>query len=109
MREARIIVPLKDNDGNDLTAVHTFAKHALCRKFGGFTATPISGGWMDDDGTFYEDHSIAYDIAMVPDRQDDVLRDLVLELGVMARQLAMYCRYASGTVEIIDTSKALAA
>lgn len=105
MREARIILPLYDNDGIDLQDVHKSLKTRLCAEFGGYTATPSMGGWIDNSGKLYEEPGIAYDVA-VPDDSIaiiETLRDIAGLTGRKANQKAMYLRLPTGKVEILDT------
>jgi len=105
MREARIILPLYDNDGVDLQAVHRSLKTRLCAEFGGYTATPSMGGWIDNTGKLYEEPGIAYDVA-VPEANIgtiETLRDIAAIAGRKAMQKAMYLRLPTGKVEILDT------
>ena len=105
MREARIILPLYDNAGIDLQDVHRHLKTRLCAEFGGYTATPSMGGWIDNNGKLYEEPGIAYDVA-VPEADITVietLRDIAALAGRRACQKAMYLRLPTGKVEILDT------
>jgi len=107
MREARIILPLADNDGKPVDTAHEYLKGRLCRLFGGFTATPVMGGWMDDSGRLYEDRSIAYDVAMEDTYENARKVGSIAEIaGQMAKQLAMYVRLPNGNVQILNIEPA---
>lgn len=105
MREARLILPNRDNDGNTLAQCHAYLKGALIGAFGGYTATPSQGGWKGPDGRIYEEAGTAYDVA-VADGCESYLRELAGNIGRMARQEAVYLRQPNGVVEIVDTSAA---
>lgn len=109
MREARIILPLADNDGRPVEAAHDYLKARVCRLFGGFTANPVMGGWMDNDGRLYEDRSIAYDVAMADTAENAKSVATIARIaGDMAKQLAVYTRLPDGSVDIIDLTNAAA-
>lgn len=105
MREARLILPNADNDGQPLSFAHDWLKGELIGAFGGYTATPSQGGWRSPNGTIYEEPGTAYDIAC-DDGCDAYLRGLAQRIGRLARQQAVYLRQPNGVVEIVDTSAA---
>lgn len=104
MREARIILPKADNHGQPLDLAHADLARALCRNFGGATATATRGMWVSDDGKLYDEPGIAYDVAMddTPANRE-IMRALAVAYGRRCGQEAMYVRYASGDVAILDT------
>lgn len=105
MREARIILPINDNNGNSLSFLHKSLAGELCRHFGGATATQSNGMWIADNGKLYDEPGIAYDIAMEPTRDNDaIMREIAVRFGRLAEQEAMYLRLADGQVDIINTS-----
>jgi hypothetical protein len=60
---ASLILPKKDNDGNDLFALHAALKVELIGAFGGYSASDISGAWQDaETGLTYQDDSTEYKI-----------------------------------------------
>lgn len=104
MREARVILPMYDNDGHSLEHVHTYLKQQLCLAFGGYTAIKSFGGWMDrKTGKLYEEEGTAYDIAC-DDTQvtKDVLLGLAQILINLASQEAIYLRLPNGDVQIVE-------
>jgi len=102
MREATIILPVADNDGRDLTAVHeTFARR-LCVSFGGFTADKVSGGWIGPGNRLYRDNSIRYTVAMEPCQTNiDTARILAADACAAARQECVYYRDPEGRVHFV--------
>jgi hypothetical protein len=104
MREARIILPVNDNEHHVLEEIHNKLRKMLCLSFGGYTAQSVYGGWVSDTGEVFEEPSIAYDVAMDPDpAKEEALRNIAKQVGHEAKQLAMYVRHASGEVEILET------
>jgi hypothetical protein len=103
-REARIILPVYDNDGVDLAAVHTDLKRHVCEAFGGYTATPSLGGWLSPTGKIHEEPGVAYDIACEDTaKARSELREIAFWLAVGARQECIYLRLPSGRVEFVQT------
>lgn len=111
MREARIILPLSDNNGVSLREVHARLENTLCLHFGGATVMPMRGIWRDPEtGWMYAEEGLAYDVAMEPSPANDAtLIDVARRIGADAGQLAMFVRTADGTVNIIDTREEVAA
>lgn len=104
MREARIILPNADNNGQSLQLLHGELARTLCRRFGGATASTTRGMLVSNDGTFYDEPGTSYDVAMDDTAENaETLRSIAFAFGRRARQEAMYVRYASGVVEIVDT------
>lgn len=107
MREARIILPKADNAGKSLDHAHAELAMMLCKAFGGATATDSNGMWVSPSGKLYAEPGTAYDVAMEDKAENDVtLRSIAVRFGRLCQQEAMYVRYASGAVEIVDTSAA---
>lgn len=106
MREGLINVPKFDNDGNSLDAAINAAMSSIAEMFGGVTAIEAQGLWLGPDGTPYREPIVqlvtAYDPAS--GMHDAYLKGIAKFVGEQTKQLAMYVRYASGDVEIIDTS-----
>ena len=102
MHEARLILPTKGNEGESLNAVHETLRRKLAKTFGGYTALPIYGGWIDDAGALIEEPGIAYDVAMdISEANRAALNDIAGELAASANQSAIYVRHAFGEVEFI--------
>ncbi len=99
MREARLILPERDNDGNSLTGVHEALQDRLCDAFGGFTLTYGKGGWKNDAGLLFREAVYIYDVA-VKDAGAG-LRQIAQDLRVAARQEAVYLRLPTGDVVFV--------
>lgn len=105
MREARIILPVADNEGRGLEIIHGYLAKALCTTFGGATVTASNGMWCGPDGRVYDEPGKAYDVAMDATRENaSKLRRIAIRCGRLAKQLAVYVRLPDGSVEIIDLS-----
>jgi len=104
MRFASIILPRLDNLGADLGAVHNALQTALVDTFGGFTASPVSGGWRDEkSGEIFADESTEYRIAAVwGPVEREALTDLANVYGLKAGQLAVCVTHGNGDVQFIE-------
>lgn len=104
MREARIILPVLDNNGQSLVHAHDYLKRQLCLLFGGYTATASYGGWIDQKtGKLYEEQGTAYDIACEHTQENRaVLVGLAQMLIELAQQKAIYLRLPNGNVQIVE-------
>lgn len=103
MREARMILPRKDNNGGSLTMVHAGLKRAICEAFGGFTALSVEGGWKDDSGNLYVEEGVAYDIACeTSEENENKLLTLAAKAAKDARQICVYLRLPSGEVRFVE-------
>lgn len=104
MREGLITVPKCDNNGKPLDLLIEWAMETLAKRFGGVTAVEARGSWVGPDGKFYNEPVIQLITAYDPDNRSDdsFLAGLAVNAGIAANQLAMYVRYASGEVEIIE-------
>jgi hypothetical protein len=110
MREARIILPIADNDNESLATVHRELKRQLCTRFGGCTALDVHGAWISDDGTLYDEPGVAYDVAMAPTEENGrAVLNIAKSIGQLANQIAMYVRLASGDVHIVNVKESAAA
>jgi hypothetical protein len=107
MKEARIIMPVFDNDGGSLDVVHRWLKNQLANTFGGYTTLPALGGWSNE-GNAQEERVIAYDVAMpdVPANHRLVER-IATELLDRGKQQAIYVRFPGGEVKLIERTKSL--
>lgn len=107
MREASIICPQADNSGRSLYMVLETAQKNLAQAFGGFTCTRGKGGWVNGQGKLITEPvnvlTVAYDPSPVNDAK---LASVANYIGQAGNQEAVYVRYASGDVEIIDTKAA---
>lgn len=110
--ESRILLPLLDNAGKSLAHVHKALQLDLMQSFGGFSASPISGVWLDKEtGKEYRDESTAYDIAAdwnaaAYDGADFSNADRLLDLARWhcraANQVCLYLRNGKGVVQYVD-------
>jgi hypothetical protein len=100
LREARIILPVQDNDGHPLAGIHAVLQSRLIEAFGGYTAIDCRGGWQSPNGTLHNDPGTAYDIACADDPSTEAtLRALAHLLLIGTLQEAIYLRLPSGAVE----------
>ena len=107
MRESVVICPVTDNDGRSLEALRDLATMALADRFGGCTVREARGCWVCPKGKLYSERVWELVSAYEPSAAHNAaLRRIALMIGIEGRQLAVYCKFASGTVEIIDTSHA---
>jgi len=96
------VAPQRDNDGREIEGALTSLEKALCHYFGGFTRLESYGGWFDG-GKVVREAVYVYDVAC--DLTNDTavkLRHLAVALLRDARQQAVYLRYPSGYVEIVE-------
>lgn len=103
-REALIIVPKQDNNGKSLADLTKAVALVLCEHFGGCTAVDAQGYW--DGGPklgLIAEPVTQLIVAYEPSHnQDVVLRQIAKNMGHDAEQWAVYVRYASGDVEVIN-------
>ena len=106
MREALIILPKADNHGHDLTQVRNATLTRMIDAFGGCTVRDAQGYWVDK-GKLYNEPVTELVSAYAPTEfNDQTLREIATHAGHDAKQLAVYVRFASGEVELIDTAPA---
>jgi hypothetical protein len=101
MKEAVFILPLSTNYGRPLINLHRQLKADLCKGFGGYTSEPVTGGWVSDDGTLYEDNSLRYTVAVLPGEDEDNLITIISLYGRKAEQGCLYYRGTGDNVEFI--------
>lgn len=103
MREARIILPLRDNAGHGVPLAHDELQMHLCEQFGGYTAQNVRGAWLSPHNAVMQDASVAYDVACEPTPANDAaLATLAVAAGRAAHQQAVYLRLPSGEVRVIS-------
>lgn len=109
IREARIVAPIvpwpANNRRDDRSPGIVDLEHALCERFGGFTATPGHGAWRSEaeGGRIVRDVVVVYDVAMIDCPDSAVkLRAIALDYLRAAGQQCVYVRYADGTVQFVD-------
>lgn len=101
MKECVFVLPLSTNDGKPLIGLHHQLKKELCKKFGGYTADPVNGGWVDVDGILYEDNSLRYTVAVIKGIDEDNLFTIIERYGRLAEQKCVYVRGTSGYVSFM--------
>jgi len=80
MREAKIILPLNDNQGEPMETAHSRLQKTLCTEFGGFTAQNATGGYVNQAGeTQIEDVTIYFIAIQFKDwpKMQNIARDLI--------------------------------
>jgi hypothetical protein len=107
MREALIICPKHGNDGADLLPVRAHVAKRLMRAFGGCTVREAAGMWEGPDGADYCEPVWELVAACEPGPDAEAtLRDCAADVARLGNQLAVYVRFPSGDVEIINTAAA---
>lgn len=108
MREGMIIVPKYGNDGAPLMALVDECIQSMADAFGGVTVREAHGAWRDKAGKMHAEPVFelvsAYDPESLAD--DAALTDVARTVADKGNQLAVYIRYASGEVEIVEFSEA---
>lgn len=103
MREAMITLPQHDNDRHSLQHVRHYAEKALAKSFGGFTVANAKGGWVNGRGELLSEPVWTFAVAYEPTPANDAkLTSIARYMGTEGKQQAMYVRYASGEVHILD-------
>ena len=110
LSEARIILPVNDNNGNPLDYAHQKLMITLCDIFGGATKMASEGIWRDPKtGRVYQEPGFAYDVAMVPSAENrNTLTKIAQSMTTLADQECVYIRHADGDVAFIEPSRAAA-
>ena len=107
MKEARIILPLSGNEGQSVEQVHSALKRKLALEFGGFTAVPAFGGWVNPKGELVEEAVYVYDIGCsdVPKRDADAASEALVRIAKWAceaaDQVCVYVKDFSGEVSLV--------
>jgi hypothetical protein len=106
MREALLVCPKATNNGKPLTGLLDDVAGKLIRAFGGCTIREATGCWLDEaSGKVFRDNVWECVAACdVNPNNDTILRSIAEFIGWRGEQLAVYIRYSSGNVEILDTS-----
>ena len=104
MQEARIILPLRGNDGQLIDQSHTFLENALLRHWGGCTISNGLGLWKDSEsGKVHREMVRIYDVAMESNPiTRDVLKAVAIHACRMASQECVYVRHANHEVEFVS-------
>ncbi len=99
LRESSFILPVVGNEGEDLECVHKVLRMHLSRYYGGYTGEQVFGGWLDDKGELFTDHSIRYTVAHLDTLfERNVMLDTAIKYGAMAGQKAIYVKLSNGNV-----------
>lgn len=102
MLEAKIILPLEGNNGENIGRAHNYLRASLVANFGGVTVFSGIGHWRDETGETINEVVCAYVTAMKSTQGNNrKLRKLAIVAGREAGQKAVYVRYADGRVSII--------
>lgn len=102
-REARLICPILDNDGNPVGEALQSVETALGEAFGGFTYFVGDGVWYNPAGKRFADGVNIYDVAIddTPNSRHR-LRQIALQFLKDAKQQAVYLRWPDGEVIFVD-------
>lgn len=103
MKEARLIVPVRGNNGEDLAETHVFVVERLIQHFHGFTVSPGAGQFINKDGEIVADEVRVYDVAG-EDTPDNLrrLEAIARYVAFTADQESIYLRNFSGDVRLIQ-------
>jgi len=103
MKEAKIILPIKSNNGRDLMAVHTLLRSNLIAAFGGVTATNAFGAWRSPSNQIIEEAVAVYSVAADSTRKNrEAFARIAMAAGKDAGQEAMYFVDLNGDAHIKD-------
>lgn len=109
MREALLIVPEKDNAGHSLAHVKRDAVTNLIYAFGGCTVRKAEGSWLSKEGKLHSEPVFELVAAYEPSQHnDEALERIARVVGEEGKQEAVYVRFASGDVRIIEMSPPVA-
>lgn len=101
MKEARLILPLCDNEGAPLRELHARLRENLSKRFYGVTETQGHGCWIGD-GRSYDEAVVIYEVAAPGGAADNrYLRELAQFLAVEGKQKSIYVRYPNGEVGFV--------
>jgi hypothetical protein len=87
-----------------LPADLAIAEHALLATFGGFTATPGQGVWLDDAGHIHRGPVRVYHIAETVDHAADRLRDFASWFAATHNQQCVYVEI-NGEAEFVEPAQ----
>jgi hypothetical protein len=96
-------MPLADNNGKSLSAVHDAMRADFIAAFGGYTESDVRGGWRDvETGNNHVEPSLAFDIAAQWDSEKtERLMELAAWYCRAAKQLCVYVRNGKGAVSYV--------
>ena len=103
LQEARIIIPQKDNDGNELTDIREQLALKLAAKFGGFTKFEAEGCWIDENGKLIGEPVDVFEVAADALNEDTAVDffDIAKWAKEAAEQKVMYLRLPGGNVNFV--------
>jgi hypothetical protein len=101
MREIRIILPLVDNDGRDLSHDIEIALKLICATFGGYTACDARGGYIMADGALKQEPVLIVDVATDVDYAAAWFRGFFKTWLSFTKQESFYLRDTEGHVSLI--------
>ena len=88
--KATFFLPVKDNDGSDLTALHRHVEQRALTAFGGWTRLPnVTGAWKMRDDTTAKDESAVYAVAF-PGELLPELHRILSDFKAKTTQEALY-------------------
>lgn len=109
MNEAKLIVPMQDNDGEDILSVRDAAIAALIENFGGCTVTAATGYWSNE-GKVQREPVWELVVACEPDALSSAhLRTIAENVARDGRQHTVYLRHPDGAVEFVNAPVELSA
>ncbi len=102
LKEARLIVPMQDNDGHPSDDILSEVRSRMLDVFGGYTETVGMGGWADA-GSIYREPVAIFDVAIDP--FDSTKTGALLALAQHVRQQlyqeAVYLRWYDGDIQLV--------
>lgn len=104
LTEAKIILPVNDNNGDSLAAKAHDIQYQLLQAFGGYTCTDAHGAWIDPNtGNIYAEPTRVYTLAGVwDDAQVQTLRGIACEAADLMDQLCIYMQTPTHGVEFVE-------
>lgn len=116
MKEAKIILPLFDNDGAALHREIEQIEYELLCEFGGYSAVNTRGAWRDQaTGKVYHDSHVTYTLAARWDDlvdcgglvKADILLNIAAKAATIMRQVCIYVALPDG-VQFVEPAEAAA-
>lgn len=104
MREARIILPVVGNNGEDISQAHEALEVELAQCFGGYTVYEGRGGWVTPEGDLQREDVRIYDVAMSGDNGSGYwsnLENIAMRTKLRAGQRSIYVRGPDGVVRFV--------
>lgn len=103
MKEVQFILPVLAGSNHIDQGIEKFERK-IAERFGGFTATPSRGGWVNDLGDLVMDANITYTVAIdefsAEDRYD--IAAMAVARATALLEDALYFKDVNGEVSIID-------